>query len=120
MASVNLPGVTTITDRLLSGFAIVLTLGAGLAAASVVLSHHWFRHAPVLAVAYLAFITVAVIWGCFRAWRIGLSMDEQGITVRNYFWTHRFGWTEVRCFENGWISKAEGEGKDVGGVYRLA
>lgn len=115
MPSVNLPGVTTITDRLLSCFVIFLTLGAGLAAGSVVIAQHWFKHAPVLAVAYLAFITAAMIWGLFRAWRLGLYLDQQGVTVRNYFRTHRFSWTEVRGFVNGTIYDGEG-GAEMWGV----
>lgn len=71
-----------------------------------------FTHFPVPGVAaYLAVVTTAVIVGCFRGWRIGLLMDQHGLTVRNYFRSYRFGWPEVKCFadgsahcgESGWV-----------------
>jgi hypothetical protein len=47
-------------------------------------------HLPETAVALdLAFVAVALIWGCSRSWRMGLYMDHKGVTVRNYFRTYR-------------------------------
>jgi hypothetical protein len=51
--------------------------------------------------AYLVIVVAAVIWGCFRSWRMELRMDNRGVTVRNYFRTYRIGWPEVSCFTDG-------------------
>jgi hypothetical protein len=51
-------------------------------------------------IAFLAGAAVA-IWGCYRAWRMGLQLDDHGVTVRNFFRTHRISWAEVRCFADG-------------------
>jgi hypothetical protein len=61
--------------------------------------------------AYLAVVTAASIWGCSRAWRLRLRMDDTGITVRNYFRTCRLAWHEVSSFADGY-----GE-RDAGGEY---
>jgi hypothetical protein len=100
--------VTAVADRPLRWFLSFLTLCAGFAAVSLVIYRHWFKHGPVLTVAYLVLVAVAVTWSCSRAWRIGLYTDDRGVTVGNYFRTHRFGWAEVCRFENGTIYEAEG------------
>jgi len=56
------------------------------------------------AVAYLVIAAAVSIWGCSRAWRIGLRLGEDGATVRNYFRTYRIGWPEVRCFADGSVN----------------
>jgi hypothetical protein len=83
--------------------AILFTvLACGLAGAQVIDPPQWVQHAPVPAVVtYLVIVAAALIWGCFRGWRIGLGVDEDGVTVRNFFRTHRFGWPEVSCFADG-------------------
>jgi hypothetical protein len=111
MTSEDSPDAITITDRPLSLFVSSLTLCAGFAAVVAVIPLHWFNHAPALAVAYVVLVTAAVFSICFRVWRMGLYMDGHGVTVRNIFWTHRFGWTEVSCFVNGSLLEVEGGAK---------
>ena len=48
----------------------------------------WAMHVAGTAfTAVLAVVAVAVICGWVRAWRMGLRLDSQGVTVRNYFRT---------------------------------
>jgi hypothetical protein len=69
------------------------------------LAPKWDTHVPETAVAaVLAIVAAAVIWGWSRSWRMGLYMDDKGLTVRNYFRTYRFGWAEVTRFVDGSIS----------------
>jgi len=42
---------------------------------------------------------VLVVW---RAWLIGLRIDESGVAVRNMFSTYQISWPEILCFEDGW------------------
>jgi hypothetical protein len=59
-------------------------------------------HVPGTAfTAAMALVAVAVIWGWGRAWRMGLHLGPQGVTVRNYFRTYRFGWPEVTSLVDG-------------------
>jgi hypothetical protein len=58
------------------------------------------NHLSPLAVAvYLAVALLAV--GCYRAWRMRLQFDDQGVTVRNLFRTRRIGWPQVSHFADG-------------------
>jgi hypothetical protein len=57
-------------------------------------------HVPA-AVAYLAAAGSVSIWGCWRGWRMGLRLDDHGVTVRNFFHSYQFGWPEVRRFADG-------------------
>jgi hypothetical protein len=60
------------------------------------------KHIPALAVdAYLVFVAMALIWGCVRALRMGVRIDGNGVTVRNYFRTYWIGWPEVNCLTDG-------------------
>lgn len=101
MTSADPTGATMTAPGSVRVFWIFATLVAGFFPISAVTATPWFRHGPVPAVASVALLAVAVIWGCSRARRIRLDMDDHGLTVRNYFWTYRFNWTEVRCFTNG-------------------
>jgi hypothetical protein len=57
--------------------------------------------------------TAVFIWGCCRAWRMGLRLDDYGVTIRNFFRIYQFSWAEVRCFADGWVHEAsEGRGAD--------
>jgi hypothetical protein len=70
----------------------------------------WIQHpAPWAVATYLVVVAAALIWGCFRGWRIGLGVDEDGVAVRNFFRTHRFGWPEVSCFADGSALGGESE-----------
>ena len=63
---------------------------------------HWVRHAPRPAVvSYLVILAAVLIWGCVRGWRIGLRVDHDGVTVRNFFRTYRFSLAEVSYFTDG-------------------
>ena len=62
--------------------------------------------------AFLAGIAVVIwgcIWGCARGWRMGVRLDDLGVTVRNFLGIYRFSWDEVRRFEDGLIHET-GEG----------
>src|SRR5271156_1099815 len=95
-------GLTTgVAERYPRWTAIFLTLFAGVMVVLLPLEKFPDRvkHDPVPAVAaYLILATIAVIVGCFRGWRMGLLIDQHGVTVRNYFRSYRFGWSEVKCF----------------------
>ena len=70
----------------------------------------WVRHVPRLAViAYLVVVATALVWGCVRGWRIALCIDQDRVTVRNFFRTHRVSLTEVDCFADGSALGGESE-----------
>lgn len=125
MTSVDRPGAATIATGEPRVVAIFSTLAACAIAGSWVhdgppwLGHRswvhdeppWLRHAPRGAVVtYLAIVAVACIWGCFRGWRLGLRIDDNGMTIRNFFRTHRFTWPEVSRFADG--TAFNGESRD--------
>jgi hypothetical protein len=60
-------------------------------------------HVPA-AVAYLAAAASVSIWGCWRGWRMGLRLDGDGVTVRNFFHSYQFGWPEVSRFADGSVN----------------
>jgi hypothetical protein len=99
------PGDTTIVaERFPRWFAIFLTLAAGVVVALTPSDKfpNQVKHIPVSGIAtYLALVTVATVVGCFRGWRMGLVMDQHGATIRNYFRTYQFGWSEVNCLADG-------------------
>jgi hypothetical protein len=99
------PGSTVIVGEFnfrLQGIVFAALSGALLAVAPPSFHRDLVRHVPVAgAVAYLIVVGALTAWFCSRAWRIALRMDDLGITVRNLFLTHRFSWTEVRCFADG-------------------
>jgi hypothetical protein len=62
----------------------------------------WVRHAPRPAVVtYLVILAAVLIWGCVRGWRIGLRVDHDGVTVRNFFRIYRFSLADVSYFSDG-------------------
>ncbi len=76
------------------------------------------QNVPAVAV-FLAGIAVVIwgcIWGCTRGWRMEVRLDDLGVTVRNFLRIHRFGWAEVRRFEDagsiGYGHSAVGPGDD--------
>src|SRR6266576_6494087 len=103
MARGDGPGAATIATGEPRILAILSTFAACFfAGVWVIDGAQWVQHAPMPAVVtYLVIVAAALIWGCFRGWRIGLGVDEDGVTVRNFFRTHRFGWPEVSCFADG-------------------
>src|SRR5438309_876229 len=52
-----------------------------------------------LAAAVLGLVVVLLT---LRAWRIGLALDAEGLTVRNYWRTRRFRWDDIDRFETGY------------------
>jgi hypothetical protein len=117
MAIRNRPGAATFAERKPRWFAVVITAlyGVGilwpLAAGRYRLgtgkwTPTWTMHVPGTAfTAGLAVVAVAMICGLVRSWRMGLHLDSQGVTVRNYFRTHRFSWAEVTSFVDGSTTK---------------
>jgi len=105
MARGGAPGSTVIAGEFnfrLQGIVFTALGGGLLAVAPPVFHADLVRHVPVAgAVAYLIVVAAVTAWFCSRAWRIALRMDDRGVTVRNLFLTHRFSWTEVRCFSDG-------------------
>src|SRR5262249_6629592 len=60
------------------------------------------------AVIYVVILALASAGLLSRAWLMGTSFDDQGIRVRKYFSTRRFGWPEVRHFaDGGWINDGD-------------
>lgn len=109
------PGTTVITAEHSHRRWVIfetLVLGVVLGFGPDLRSPNLVRHVPVPGVAaYLAAVTAASIWGCSRAWRLRLRMDDTGITVSNYFRTCRMAWHEVSSFADGY------GGHDAGGEY---
>src|SRR5215475_8781086 len=105
MTSADVPGATTVVARLRSrveGISLTVVSGVMVAIAPDVRFANWVKRVPVPGIAaYLVVVGAVAIWGCARAWRITLRMDDIGVTVRNYFRTCRFAWPEVSCFEDG-------------------
>jgi len=40
-----------------------------------------------------------ITWWCWRAWVVALLTDPDGVTVRNFFGSHRLGWSDIERFE---------------------
>jgi hypothetical protein len=106
------PGATTIIAKRLSRCeAIIGTIVGGslVALAPSTRSPDLVKHVPVPDVAaYLAVVAAASIWGCARALRMALRVDDLGVTVRNYFRTCRFAWHEVSSFADGAVPGDQG------------
>lgn len=51
-------------------------------------------------VACLAVVLLASIWPLYRGWRMGVRFDEHGVTVHKFWRTDRFGWPDVKRFED--------------------
>ena len=77
-------------------------------------THLWVKHDPTVVGAIAA---IALIGGCFRGWRIGLRIDQSGMTVRNYFRTYRIGWPEVSLFADGSALGLFAGGQSPGGDF---
>jgi len=108
-------GAITIAERYPRWSAIILTLFAAILSAITFSPLLSLRQAPA-AVAYLVIAAAVSIWGCSRAWRIGLRLNGNGgLTVRNYRHTYRIGWPEVRCFTDGSVN-----GGNAGRLWALS
>jgi len=87
----------------LVGFVVVLVV-----AGNNRLTYLWVTGGVIL--------VAAAIGGCFRGWRIGLRIDASGVTIRNFFRTHRIGWREVDRFADGAVLSLGG-GNDLYEAY---
>jgi hypothetical protein len=103
-------GALTIAERYPRWLAVIFTLVIAILPGLILMqkSQTFLPRGHVLAaVAYLAAAAAVSIWGCFRGWRMGLRLDDQGVTIRNYFRTYRIGWPGVRRFADGSVSGGE-------------
>jgi Protein of unknown function (DUF2510) len=103
-------GAITIAERYPRWWAVLFPLLAAVYLSSVFAQHSrtWLaRGHPLATVACLIIAAAALIWGCSRAWRIGLQLGEGGVTVRNFLRTYRISWPEVRCLTDGSVSRGE-------------
>jgi hypothetical protein len=95
---------TVISERLPRVFSAVVTLYAAFVAVFVPMKQFptGMRNAPRSAIdVYVVIVAVALIWGCYRGWRLALRLDGQGVTVRNYFRTYHIGWSELSNLADG-------------------
>jgi hypothetical protein len=103
-------GAITIAERFPRWNAVIFTLLVPILLGFLLAnnSRTWLApgHIPAT-VACLAIAGAALIWGCSRAWRIGLRVGEGGVTVRNYRHTYRISWPEVLCFADGSVNRGE-------------
>jgi len=103
-------GAITIAERYPRWWAVLFPLLVAVCLGGVFAQHSrtWLARGHLLAtVACLIIAAAALIWGCSRAWRIGLRLSEGGVTVRNFLRTYRVSWPEVRCFADGSVSRGE-------------
>jgi Protein of unknown function (DUF2510) len=103
-------GAITIAERSSRWWAVTLTLLTALILGLTFAnnSRTWLAPGHILTtVACLVIAGAALIWGCSRAWRIGLRLGAGGVTVRNYLRTYRISWPEVACFADGSVKRGE-------------
>ena len=49
----------------------------------------------------MALLVAVSVWATLRGWRMGLRIDDQGVTIRNFNRTYQLGWNEVSHFRDG-------------------
>lgn len=107
MAVTEISGVTRIAKPhwLVIGFAAFACV-----VAMFLVLPHVSKNPPALA-ACLGVIGVLTTCAVVRAWRDGLRIDSQGLTVRSFFHRrHKVGWAEVSRLSDGSISVYGAEG----------
>jgi hypothetical protein len=67
------------------------------------------------AAAYLVIAATVSAWEGWRGWRMGLRLDDHGVTIRNFFRTYQFGWPQVDRFTDG-----SANGGNAGRVWALS
>jgi hypothetical protein len=110
MTSTEVSGVATnIAERAARWTAIAGTIAFGVLAVLGPLNKYpnWAKHMPAV-IAYLILLAAVLVVACLRSWRMGLSMDNHGVTIRNYFRTYRAGWGEVSRFADGAVNTGAG------------
>jgi DivIVA domain-containing protein len=110
LAPVGGPGGVTVAERhhrwqaiacsLIFTFTVLPILGLGLSL-SLPPGQHILAAAANLA--GIAVVIWGCVWGCTRGWRMGVRLDDHGVTVRNFLRAYRFSWAEVRRFADGLI-----------------
>jgi hypothetical protein len=120
MADQDGPAVAAVArERVPRWFASLATVYFGFLAIFIPLKQFpsWVRHQPGSAVhAYLIIIAAVLILGCYRGSRMALRLDQNGVTVHNYFRTYRIRWSEVKSFVDG---DAALQLNDVGSAWAL-
>jgi Bacterial PH domain len=116
MASEDTQGVTIIAEPLARQYALTLFLLCWLFGSIVVWSVAASARVTPLWVPAGVILVVTLIWGWFRGWRMGLRIDASGLTIRNFFRTHRIGWREVARFADGSVLSL-GRGNDAYAAY---
>jgi len=94
-----------LTVKLPAGLAASLFFLAAcvwLIAASMIYRSHWVKHgSPSARAAIEASLVLVLILGGVRIARVGVRMDDNGVTVRNFWWSYKVSWSEVRHFGVG-------------------
>lgn len=52
-------------------------------------------------VALMVLLVAASVWAVRRVWRMGLRIDDEGVTIRNFRRTYLLGWHHVSHFQDG-------------------
>jgi immunity protein 26 of polymorphic toxin system/PH (Pleckstrin Homology) domain-containing protein len=87
--------------RELAGTTISLWYWFGYFLVALAVGNLHEKHPPLLAVAADVVIFAVLVWTLYRPWHMGVRFGDQGVTVRNYFRTHRARWAEVTAFTDG-------------------
>jgi hypothetical protein len=103
-------GAVTIAERYPRWMGVILlpvmaiVLGSGVAQNS----ETWPAR-QILVTIVCVVIAAAAVAGSFRAWRVGLRLGADGITVRNIARTYRISWPEVLCFADGSVGRGSSD-----------
>jgi hypothetical protein len=102
MAGEEGAGAVTIAERAPGILAIFCTALAAVLISVVPFGSKWMRQLPApFIAAYLVVVAVGSIWAIYRGRRMSVRIDDGGVTVRNFFRTHRLSWAEVSCLTDG-------------------
>jgi hypothetical protein len=69
---------------------------------------YWLQRIGPVIIACMGLVLAATLCGVRRAWRIGLRLDDDGITISNFFGTHRLAWQDVSELRDGRGMLSEG------------
>lgn len=64
--------------------------------------------------ANLGAAALILVWGCFRALRLGVLIGDRGVVVRNFFRTYRLTWSQVTGFADGSARSYGDDGRALG------
>lgn len=101
-------GAVTIAERFPRLKLVILMLALAILLGSAIAqnSQTWQARQILVTMACLV-IAAAAVFLSFRAWRIGLRLGGDGVTVRNIFRTYQISWPEMLCFADGSISRGQ-------------